>query len=145
MGASRANPSLHEPRLSSLASHAAIELDCIVLGRPFSTDALSQLYQTLRRSIPEVPGQAESLCDPAAIVVFHYALKDACGNASSHVDELRKQADIFLGRLLRSAESEKYGTKDIEEIRDCCIAIAKHARADEAQSPVSRKSHPFKA
>jgi hypothetical protein len=76
-----------EEDLPSLACHAAIELDDIILGCEPRTEALGRLLSYLRNVMP----RANQVLDPTTAVVMNRAIGDLpTGRRAATVDELVK-------------------------------------------------------
>jgi hypothetical protein len=141
-----------ESDLSSLACHAAAELDNLLLGRSAELQAVERLAALLADRIEGVPEPASpnSMLDPTTAAVVKRAIGDSTTPATplttvhqlvQEAARIRKQLDRIIANPKNMKEAER---SELESMRSFCLALSERASAEE-ESPFDREpSHPFR-
>jgi len=133
--------------LSLVASKAAIEIDCLLLGRKFGFEAVNQLARLLENSVEvtEGAGKAQSLMDAPTVSAVDKAMSDsewAAGELTT-IDQLVAEAAKIAGVASGVVSGSETKKESLEKLRAFCVALARCASAyrqsifDE-QKPVHR-------
>ncbi len=129
--------------LSSLACHAAIELDNLLLGENLSMDSVKSLATRLTTQVSDVTDftSPKSLHDPKTIVALNRALRDSnLEGGSSELAGLVQQTGQVAERLRKISEDPEAAKKDrenVEQMRDFCLLFSKRTAA--ARTPRSQR------
>jgi hypothetical protein len=143
--------SLLENDLPTVACHAAIEIDNLLLDRSGDFLSVQRLVSFISESIPleHDPTSPNWLRDPTAVAVVNRALSDAATRKPiSTVDELVREAGDLLQQfreLLRNPQEFKNShTAKLAEMKSFCLALSRRATAAK-ESPHNRMpEHPFR-
>ena len=141
-----------ESDLPSLASHAAVELDNLILNRAQHLEAVRRLANMILGSfIPAGKGEAkQSAFDPTVVVLMNRAIADS-GLPDRNlrtVDELVKRADQ-IGEVLKrvSEHPREFRERDEEflaQMRDFCVALSSRASARDLLFEEAEQPHPYR-
>ena len=125
-----------ETDLASLANHAAIDVDNLILGRDrVSMDGVARLSAFLAESVTEFDGphDSPSCLNPATAVVLHLAINDSSFEHVTRLNELfarAKQITGFFDRLASNPTGFSRQHPDIlKQIRLFCLALSRRAAA----------------
>lgn len=155
-------PSLHvaektelwelEGDLSSVACHAAIELDNLLLGKATDLKEVQRLIRTIADVIPSVqePSSiAPMLKNATTVVLIKRALHDSHpGTSVTKVDELvthAKQIAESLNQLVINPKAfTEIQSDELHRMRSFCVALSKHALGSERSRYQTKPEHPFR-
>lgn len=118
--------------LSSLACHAAIELEGALGGRPLDIGAVGKLASIIASGQYGSTDTTRSafLIDPTATVVLSQAILDSnlVEGPIRREEELLPVMDTIADRLQRLASVDgagSVGPQEVEKMRDFCLALSK--------------------
>ena len=134
-----------DPDLPFLASEAAVDIDNLLAQRREDFTAIHRLARRLRNSIESgtAGGPPRSLMDPATLTVLGEAISQSGGtSASPRIADLLAHAEYIANAL--SHESLSLDKKELERVRDFCIALSDAAAAYRKSIHDLRPSHPFR-
>jgi hypothetical protein len=133
-----------ENDLPTVACHAAIELDNLILDRPIGLSSVDRLRFLLSESIPPErdPNSPNWLRDPTAVVVVNRALGDEPSRKPiSTVGELVREAGELvaqLAELIRDPSAFRTSNAaELNKMRSFCLALSRRASATK-KSPHDR-------
>lgn len=137
-----------QPRndLSSLASHAAVELDEVILGRAKALPAVQELAGVLSQLLASGdPGHPTAGADPRTLVTVARAINDSGFARTSTVYELRQEAEGISRMLLSlTGAAEAQPTPEaLAKMREFCLKLSKLALASRRTGPEFRQ-HPLR-
>lgn len=133
--------------LPSLASHAAVELDDLILGRPKTLGAVEQLATAMSDLLAALDAsQVTTWVDPRTMVVVGRAINDSGLAKAVTVDDLRQEAEVLSKQLLSLTDprSSAPPTDDLAKIRDFCLKLSKLALASRGTGQEYRQQHPLR-
>ena len=144
-----------EEALPTLACHAAVELDNLVLNRGESLSAVRELAELISKSGSasnygtQTNGFPLPYLSPAIAVAFNAAISDSkIAIALTTVDDLIKEADHLANNLKKLLDDPKKAReKDVEttkKVRAFCLALSKRALANEPPLYDIRPEHPHR-
>jgi len=109
-----------------LAIEAANELDEIIEGRPSTLESVARLADVLKQSfqLDQAFEPRQNFVDSGTVAVFSQAIDESAGRRVTTMEELVKQAMEIVKTLEASASG-----KQLEKIRDFCIALSSAAEA----------------
>lgn len=144
------NRRLTNSLLAQVASNAAVEFDCYLLGRQFGFDAVTQLASYLQSEIKEVnePPTPSYLLNPSVAVVMSRAINRSDWTQKvTTVDDLVKQSKE-ISKELQSSESLLDKTTATEatvrKLRDFCVALSKAAAEQRHSIEDTIPDHPYR-
>jgi hypothetical protein len=137
-----------ENDLPSVANHAAIELDNMLLERPGGLDSVRTLASRISDAVGNVqePASASSLLDVGTAVVLNRAMGDSTGPTNRTLQDLVEKTKELARKLLTLKRDEITAPEhkaELELLRLFCVSLSQHAMANEA-SPDDRPEHPFR-
>ena len=138
--------------LASLASHAAVELDNLILGRAERLDAVSYLARVILGSFASASKSAMRIptFDPATAVVMRHAIVDSemAGPELTTINDLSKLAGrirVNLERLGKDPESfRRQDQEQLKRMRSFCVALSRRASALDQSVDDIEQTHPFR-
>lgn len=141
-----------EDDLSSVACHAAIELDNLLLGRTTDLKEVQRLIHTIADVIPTVEepsSTAPMLKNATTVVLIKRALHDSHpGTSVTKVDELVTHAKLIAESLNQLViNTDAFTEKQPDELlrmRSFCVALSKHALGSERSRYQTKPEHPFR-
>jgi len=135
-----------DPDLPFLASEAAIDVENIIAGGRRDLKAIRSLAERVANLNTELSDdkQSSEYIDPATIAVLGVALKELPGNQMSATTR-----DLLTDALeiANSMSEDRINTgekKNLERVRDFCVALSKAAFAYHRSLEDLRPSHPFR-
>jgi len=131
-----------EEDLPSLACHAAVELDNLILNKSKNLDAVLKLTEVISNlglisnQGQQTNGQLLAHLNPATAVAFNGAISDSkLAMSLTTVQEIMKEADQITQRLKSLFDNpQKAGEEGIEEtkkLRSFCLALSKRSLAND--------------
>jgi len=114
-----------DPEFSVVASQAAIELDSVILGRPFGRfDSIRKIAEFLKCSFEKKVGQAGQMTfDSSTIAVLGNAFDTVMlGHHATTVEDVVGEA-WRMAEHLETTEKSKSG--ELEQMREFCVALAR--------------------
>ncbi len=139
-----------EDDLSTLACHAAIELEHLIHDRefPFKLSALEQLIEALSEEIPSESdcNSSDSFIDPTTIRVMNHAMIQYGNDKLTTVKQLFDEARKITLSLREIIDLDRKGEKDSEKaenMKKFCLELSKSSAAYGPSSYRQRRKHPF--
>ena len=138
--------------LPSLASHAAVELDDVILGRVKSLAAVEQLASVMSEFLTSADkaDQLTASVDPRTMVIVSRAINDSGLAGSSpltKVKDLQQEADVISKKLRSLTEPDALKKLDhdaLEKMRAFCLKLSKFAMVSYRAGEEYRHRHPFR-
>jgi hypothetical protein len=133
--------------LASLASHAAVELDELILGRAKSLSAVEQLAVVISELLASPdPNQVVTRADPRMMVAVGRAINDSGLAQTTTVEGLRHEATVLSQMLLSLTRPETTLPKmeALERMRGFCLRLSKIALASRRSGQEFQQRHPLR-
>jgi hypothetical protein len=136
--------------LPSLASHTAVELDDLILGRAKSLLAIKELGSVMADFLAsdQNPSHMTALVDPRTMVIVGRAINDsglATTSPLTTVKDLRQEAELISKTLLSlTLEGPKPDDEALAKMRDFCLKLSKLAMASHPVGQEYRQRHPLR-
>lgn len=133
-----------DPDLPFIASEAAIELDCLLAGKPLDMSAVRTLSERLHNSLTRAhqDGGIHSLMDPATVSVLGEGVNQSGGPQVTTVDELIEKASAIADILAKP--DPKTDRERVTWVRAFCVGLSKSAAAYRKSIYDLRPSHPYR-
>ena len=120
--------------LPSLACHAAIEIDNLIIGRENNATAVKKLMEKMSGSFEPDSSGVRSLIDPTTAVAINRALKQSnykngltsVSEVAAQTDEIKNWVTTITSRISNLSEEDK---KNLASLRAFCLALSKSAAA----------------
>lgn len=134
-----------DPKLSWLASKAAVELDLLINGNDVTLDSVRQLAGQLRGTLPTSVGDpmARSLSvDTETELILGRAFAESGDDPSTILSKLMARTDEISEEL--SVAKEESGQPNLETLRSFCLALSQSAAAYRQSVLDVRPPHPYR-
>ncbi len=144
-----------EEDLTSLACHAAIEIDNLILSKSDKMDAIKRLITVISNSglildpSEETNGRPWTQLNPSTVVALNWAIDDAkIAEKVDKIDELGKETRQIKNRLEVLSEDPqkelKKNAEKIKELRSFCLALSKRTLANKPSLYDLQPEHPHR-
>jgi len=142
--------------LASLACHAALDLDDLLLDRTQGVESIAGLKVLLMDSLrlkdgEHKDGQGYSMVslDPATVIAMRYALSNTRTNfCPTTTQEIVKEADTLIKKLgeiaVNPSSYVSSNREGVKALRDLCLALSRQATSRVPAFQDRLPKHPFR-